>query len=252
MFKRWKLLLGLLLGLVIVLFGVAMLDPFFRQLVFGPKYDGIPLVTWQKFFREWDVIEAHPEKPSFLDNVHEAVLMKPSPTQWARLSGEDRRAILLTLVHGKEIVRMHVAHHLRDVPASPEVIAQLGRYAQDDAARVRQYAGMSLAKFAAEAPEAVVPTLVGLIETSDAPGRLVALQVLSRMKSLPQEAVSPIIVATNDRDAQVQAAANSALWKLGPDAIPALVKLRSHESAAARRTAEKALSQIDPVQFPPK
>src|SRR5438046_2957819 len=116
--KRWLLFGCFMLS---VLFGLTMLDPFFRQLIFGPTYNGIPLITWQELLRGSERGEQ-----SVLDNIRDAITGRPDAGNWRKLPGEDRRAILLTLTQDpNEHVRWQVAHHLGDVPGSPEVLAAL-------------------------------------------------------------------------------------------------------------------------------
>jgi HEAT repeat protein len=281
--KRTKSWLAFLVGVPLVVFAAAMLDPFFRQLVFGPKYGGFPLVSWQAFFREWDVADpgAARQSPSFLDNVHDAVLRKPHPGDWKKLSGEDRRAILLTVADDpKEVVRIHVAAHLGEVPPSPEVVARLQRYTREEADRVREYAALALgqldppptemlpdllrlledpeervrrnaagavARLGSRAPGDVLPKVLPLLKTSGREARLLVLDALGRMKPAPREAVPAVREALKDPDWRVRAEALRALGFLkAKEAVPQVVAALRDPEQEVRRSAAYAVRNIGP------
>jgi hypothetical protein len=116
--KRWLVTFATVFS---ILFGVVMLDPVFRQWIFGPKYNGLPLRTWQAFFRDWNVADPSLalHSPSLLDNIHAAMLGEPNSSDWDKLSGEDHRGILLSLADDpKEVVRL--ALEFVQLPAQPD------------------------------------------------------------------------------------------------------------------------------------
>lgn len=281
---RWKKSLVVTTVVLLFVFGLTMLDTFFRQLVFGPKYNGIPLISWQKFFRQWDVADPkmHRESPSLFDNVHEALVSTPDPVQWKLLSGEDRRAILLSLAENpqQEIIRMHIAGHLGDVPGSPEVLTHLKRYTTDSAARVRQYAAESLgrinppadecapelakllgdddpnvrqnaaraiSRLGSKAPDIVGSKLLEQLQSREPKIRLQALDALAGMQFAPQEVIPPVVEALEDPDWRIRAEALRALGFIkAKQALPQIIKAMGDPNETVRTSATYAIGNIGP------
>lgn len=283
MAKRWKRWLAILAVLLLVLFGLTMLDPFFRQLVFGPRYGGVPLLAWQRFYRGWQVDDRGTPRqtPSLLDNIHEAVAHTPDSRDWGRLSGEDRRAILLSLADDpRDVIKAHVAAHLGEVPSSPEVVARLEKYTDGADARIRSYAAHSLgrvdapaeellpyllkllrdkdrdvrsaaehtlATLGSRAPDVVVPRVVPLIRPGDLQIRLAALRALSGMKPAARETVAAVLNVVHDPDWHVRSQALTTLGFLqAREAVPAIITALRDPERDVQESAAYAARNIGP------
>lgn len=281
MFRRWKFFLIPLAIILAAIFGLAMCDPFYRQLAFGPKYDGVPLVTWQEFYREWDNADALKSirAPNTFDNIHEALVASPSPEKWKKLSGEDRRGILLTLRSDPDVVvRMHVAAHLGDVPTSPEVVAALTSllgskddrvraYALDSASRLkpppmelfpkaveqlntgnvldRWKTASVVARFASHEPQTVLPVLLKRLDEGDTTERIGTMEVLRLVSPAPKEAILLIIAQLKHSRPEVRKSALTTLGYLkAEEAIPDIVAALNDPDMDVRNSATYAVANL--------
>ncbi|MBY0233096.1 MAG: HEAT repeat domain-containing protein [Gemmataceae bacterium] len=255
MSKRWRRVLFVVVGAPALLFGLLMLDPFFRQLVFGPAPGGVPFVAWQRAFREWDRDDARKVAATgFWRSLQESAVAPPDQGAWRKLPGEDRRAILLSLADDhEEIVRRHVAGHLGGVPGNDEVAIVLKRYSSDSSEAVRRYALVSLQKVSPPNAADVAALVSRLSDRDDTASRL-ARQGLARLGATEPEAVVPALVeALRSPDAGKRWAALDVLTSIkSPASIPAVAERLADESPEVRKEALRALGFMKAVEELPR
>ncbi len=137
--KRSLCRLRVLVAVLVASFGLAMLVPVFRQSVFGPLYDGVPLTVWQNEIRR------RLDK-DFEKNQSESWLMKAAEwlklDRWAirgkhldfrALPPEDQADILESLVDDSNpVIRTAAIHRLDRLGLMPaHVKARVPRFLDD-------------------------------------------------------------------------------------------------------------------------
>src|SRR5205085_10737657 len=67
-----RVLLWVVTPLLFIAVSIVLVDPFFRQLIFGPKYGGIPLYSWKQMLREEWKPQEPPQEPWARPNLPES------------------------------------------------------------------------------------------------------------------------------------------------------------------------------------
>ena len=243
MFKGRKLVLTIGVTTLLIVTALAMLDPFFKQIAFGPKYDGVPLVVWQDFLRE----RARP--PSLLDRFHDSIITL-QPNHWGQLPRKDRCEILLTVVDEPSIyTQRNVAHFLRIAPSStPYVVKALENCLRSEDETVRRFAAESaleldeppieligallnqlddpyppnhfgviraIVRLGNDNPRRVLPEIFTRLKEGKTQERVNIMYILSGIRPTSKEEISAIRNATKDPEERVTKVARQALSRLG-------------------------------------
>ena len=273
---RW--LLGFV-GIVALLFGLAMLHPYPRQSLFGPTIRGKPRCIWeaeiQRFVpREeswfeksfaWFRADRHDlTLPEVFDNAEMLPLVldmldDPDPraqqfamNQIAQFSAlQDRSALprlRLLLATDALDVRLSAARAIWKIDKDKHVLQVFVKLLDDSDPGLRSLGMMHVASLAGEAPE-LYPHLAGHVNDSN---DRVRSPIMFAMQYFGKKGVPILIVGLNDPSAEVRQAAVDALEELGPvavEAIPALEARLKDVDATVRRTAPLALQAIDRERF---
>ncbi len=281
-YKRLKRSFIVVAALILAIFATVMFDTFFRQVVFGPNYGGIPVVTWQRSFRQGYFAGPPKGELSTLESIRQAVISPPDRAKWEHLSGEDRRAVLLTLAgDSDEFVRFHIADDLGTVPATDEIVKLLKDYSRDPSSRVRQYAARSIGRINPPAVDAVpdllrmlnetdpsvnlvvrlaiqelgakrgdvvVPQLIPLILAGNNFARLAAIEACSSRTQGIQTATPALVQCLRDGNSRIRARAARVLGYIGAaDAVPQITEVLDDADREVRTSALFALRDIGPA-----
>jgi len=95
--------------------------------------------------------------------------------------------------------------------------------------------------------------LIGDLKSSQEKERLIAVRTLPQRKGDAAQIVPALIGALKDKEGDIRLSAAIGLGSFGEqakDAIPALQAAQRDRDARVREAAGKALSRIDPQQFP--
>src|SRR5687768_4818613 len=92
---RKRIIRGVLVFLAIAVVGAVLVIPYYRQLLFGPTYQGVPLCAWQDQIRRQTLGE---HEHAWLVKIRKWVQPKDESLSAVRLTREDRIAIWLTFL----------------------------------------------------------------------------------------------------------------------------------------------------------
>jgi HEAT repeat protein len=95
--------------------------------------------------------------------------------------------------------------------------------------------------------------LIGDLKSSQEKDRIIAVRTLPQRKGDAAQVVPALIEALKDKQSDIRRGAAIGLGSFGEqakDAIPALQAAQRDRDARVREAAGKALSRIDPQQFP--
>lgn len=92
---RKRILRGVLLFLAVAVVGAALVIPYYRQLLFGPTYQGVPLCVWQDQIRRQTLGE---KEHAWLVKVRKWFQPKDESLASVKLTREERIAIWLTFL----------------------------------------------------------------------------------------------------------------------------------------------------------
>jgi hypothetical protein len=277
--RRPFLTLGIAIILLAVL-GLLAFDTSLRQMITGPRFNGVPLRAWQQFFRDHFSFDPdQPRKDASTYDYHEAFFRWPDEQAWRGLSGEDRRTILLSLTDdSRPAVRSSVARYLVDVPVSPEVVVRLKRFTRDEDPHVRasavhslgvlrppltesvpdlltflddpdfgvsNAAGSALGEIGSRAPAAVLPGVLGLLESPGKTKHLNALRILHYMRTSSPTAAAAVLMEMDSSEPRIR---ESALLVLGDmrvkEAVPEVLRALLDPEPRVRRAAVYAAGMI--------
>jgi hypothetical protein len=280
--RRWRRLLLIYAAGPAFLFALAMLHPYPRQNLFGPKIDGVPWCVWESSIRR-SVHHQEFERP-LSEKLLLWVGIEPLPMDVNTDTLDDERflPLLVQLANDRDpAVRYAVLEWLGRLPnlaqeATVEVLraafndpesgnrisAAIGlwRITKDDGAvalLVRELADTSHPRYVAMRQfenicEETPRFAHHLIPLAKDPDPWIRSHAIRHVYLLRKAAVPILIVGLQDEDREVRISAASAAWSLGEDAAsaaPALERLLEDSDRKARRTAGLALRKIDPVRF---
>src|SRR5262245_52301914 len=89
---RKRIIRGLLVFVAVAVVGAALVIPYYRQLLFGPTYQGVPLCVWQDQIRRQTLGEKDRE---WLVKIRKWFQPKDESLSAVELNREDRIAIWL-------------------------------------------------------------------------------------------------------------------------------------------------------------
>src|SRR5262249_42411271 len=166
---------------------------------------GIPLIAWQEYFV---ASRDKPHKPGWWRLAHEALVYdKPDEGSWRRLSGEERREVVLSLDDAQpEFVRQRVLTALGEARDSPELRVRLRKFAKDSNPAIRVAAARSLLQHEPAATD-FVEDLLGLMEDERGFVTDDLCAVLGKIGAKAPEAVMPALLARIDLDRKISHAA---------------------------------------------
>jgi hypothetical protein len=279
--RRW--LLALLGGAALFL-GLAMLHPYPRQSVFGPRIRGKPWCAWEAAIRR-HANKHEPNRPpmeKFLDWL--GVDVENLDVSGDALNDIEFLPLLLLLAEDRDHnVRWHVLtticneEQLHDSSACPvlrrclelddsndriEAAVALWHIAKDRQAmdvivrelndtntpHPRYIVMFYFQKICEESPE----LYAHFLPLARNPDSWIRKRAMSELYNLGQSAVPVFCQGLEDREWDVRVAATASLWSLGDDAkaaVPALeLSLRDREMNV-RRQAALALKKIEPERF---
>lgn len=230
-----------------------MLEPCFRQKLFGPKIKGVPLVAWVEFYGDWnELLEPPPlrnpnfdpdwdKKPkkkvkevSWYRGLVATTYPEPTSALWNNMALEDRRQILLALADDpRPAVRRAVARDLGTFSAA-EMRAKLEKGIKEKPANPFDLWSVP------STPE-VERALLRYLDHEDT--RLEAVQSLGRLRP-PCLQVVPKLVEYMRDNPDVRYAAAGALGAMGsqaPEIRKQVVPLLREDNESVRKVAALAL-----------
>ena len=222
--KKKRLLL-ILLFLLLIPAGILVISPYPRQLVFGPKIQGVPLCAWQEEVRR----RHRPDDDSTFSTTFLSWFRTGhTDLKWTSLSEEEKERVYLTLLDdGVTEVRKNVAEALA-WSYSPRVIPALVQLIDDSEKTIRDQAVDALCLRGREARSGL-PKYVGLLGHSDGERRRQAVNLISSVKPRTKESLDLLTQALNDSDSKVRsevrhcfASWNWAHSRVGKHALPRL------------------------------
>jgi len=275
--RRW--LFGFA-GLTALLFGLAMLHPYPRQSLFGPKLGGVPMCVWEDRVAQ----SAHNKKTD--DEI--------STKLWVWLGGSTKlpdlteegvdRLCIELLTHRDPAVRLLVlegflsreslhepfvlpdlrrclhdacpknrlmaALAIWSVHQDPEGLRAIESVLRDPDAKTREFAMSRLRMFTKCSPEELPIIEVCARDPADE----VRYQAIWALRKFGKKALPSMTNGLDDKSLDVREAAVHGVWQLGPEAkeaIPALQRRLHDESFKIRGDAAQALRDIDPERFLP-
>lgn len=275
--KKW--FLRVLAFLLIAAVGFVLLSPYYRQLVFGPRIQGVPLCAWQEQYRRQQQKKGLWEPdPSFFHKVREWFRSKSVNAEaWKALGDADKARVLVSLIDDADVaMRKQIATDFRDL--QPEFREGLIRLFDDSYPEVRDEAaaGISFSAFSAKLQEEwlrhpdarkrtfAVKRLAGfhwldrrsldvstrMLADSDASVRAEAafcLSVFWKGRRMGEDSVPQLLAMLKDPDAICRVRAAYAAWCLGKntgDTIPVLRQALKHEDEKVRRAAIGCFTQL--------
>ena len=274
--RRWLLAS---LGIVVLLFGLAMLDPYPRQSLFGPKVDGIPWCVWEQKFRA----EVDPEggKESWILTLLGKVGLGQREGA-VDLESPAALPIYLRLADDTNVeVRRLALERLNIRPTKPdEILPVLRRHLEDSDPLCRLRAAHAVWQLTKD-PE-TVDAVLSLKDHDTTSTRLAAIRILIIMANKESKLFDVLSELTRDPEPYVRGmtvesmhhfgkrgvpvvrnslrdpivlvrqAAMEAAWGLGTDGlelIPMLQILLNDPEPAIRSDAAYALHRLDPERF---
>jgi HEAT repeat protein len=276
--KKW--FLRILAFLLIAALGFVLLSPYYRQLVFGPRIQGVPLCAWQEQYRRQQQKQGLWEAdPSFFDKVREWFRSKSVNAEaWKALGDAGKAQVLLSMIDDADVaMRKKIATDLHSL--QPELAEQgLVRLFDDPDDEVREkalsgnvYSPARSAKLQEllRHPDARKRTFAvkwfaiihwrdresldvstGMLADSDASVRAEAALRLSlfwKGRRMGEESVPQLLAMLKDPDPICRVQAAFAAWCLGKntgDTIPVLRQALKHEDEKVRRAAIGCFTQL--------
>jgi HEAT repeat protein len=225
--KRWRRR-ALLYGVLALVVALVLLNPYARQLLFGPTVRGVPVCYWQEQVR----LAADPTIPQWSARYRllEALGLR-RPMAVDPPHGADMLPVYLGLLDDSNVsVRMGVALALAALPASPESDAALVRLLDDADPWVRAYAAAGIRS--RPGLKAALPRLTELMDDADGRCRTAAAHAAYFVsgKALPR-AVAVLTEGLTDPSPEVRVAAVQALGEIGdPATLPAVAACVTRDS----------------------
>src|SRR5438128_2292800 len=96
---RKKLLVRALVLLVVAVIGAVSINPYFRQLVFGPRLQGTPLCAWQDHVRR-QVLPGRED--NFLASVAKLFQPKEESLPFGKLDNDEQTFLWLSLIEDRD------------------------------------------------------------------------------------------------------------------------------------------------------
>jgi HEAT repeat protein len=277
--RRW---LHGFLGVLALLFGLAMLHPYPRQSLFGPTIRGEPWCVWEMAVRR-HLNRAEYEKTLWAKSMRWAGIKNLEMDVIELLDHEEMVPLLLQLTEDPDpVIRQGAVStffwhkNLQDPSALPILRARFN----DTDVRCRIDATMAVATI--EPRERVYPILLQILDDPTSQHRFEAMRALTYLANADDAAFAAMIRHAKDPDPLIRAEimfslvshgkkgvptllnglqdphmsvcrdALESLEKIGPDAkdaIPALERFLSNKDPSARRLAVDALIAIEPARF---
>jgi HEAT repeat protein len=279
-----------MLGITVLLFGLAMLHPYPRQLLFGPRIQGLPWCVWESQIRRTAApagsnshflsmlesigllqrpqITMSPELlPVFLhlasdDDLHVrrfclgSLERRQLKAEFWRWSEEDEALILPVmrqrLADDDPVCRVDAALYLWLATGDREMIQVPLAYLDHPDPFVHRVAGIALCYLAPADPNKAYDPVVKLMW--DSKSRLdVRLGAVQSMRHFGRRGLPMIRKALNDPAPDIRQAAMFAAREMGQDAkelVPNLLSLQDDVEPHIRRLAATTLNRLEPDRFP--
>jgi HEAT repeat protein len=265
---------AVLYGVLLLVVGLVLLNPYARQSLFGPTVRDMPVCYWQEQFRLAN--DPNSYQSSGLNRLLEWLGLRRTAAAESP-HGRDMLPVYLGLVDDRSVrVRRNVAHAIAALPGSPESDAALLRLLDDADAQVRADAAYGITfgrpdlkaalprltelmddpsglcrAHAAEAAYLIsgkklpraVPVLTAVLSDPDGEARSVAVQALTETAD---PAALPAVAAcvTQDSSFHVRRTGAFFLKRFGRPAVPALVTLLRDVNPSVREVAAASLGEL--------
>jgi HEAT repeat protein len=246
-----KRLLLSLAALALIVSGALMLHPYPRQMVFGPKYNGVPLWVWQEDYRghTLELLGRDQKTDSLIAKILDWINHGRKSRDWAVLSSEEIEIIYLTLVDDPEPgIRRYLVLNLAPFKTKT-AFAALVRFMDDPEFDVfnavcEHFQGNE------ELFNVAYPKLISLLDHPDFERRILALENILRYS--PQDAycmeIVPLLLRLlHDPAVSVRKAALCVFAscpctkKIMATALPELTECLKDENAACQVAAARAV-----------
>jgi HEAT repeat protein len=201
--------LHLFFAAIVVVAAILVCFPYPCQLVFGPKYNGVPLCAWQTDFRaRWLAI---PGPETFFTRLLDWLRQGQTMLDWSTLSNQDMEAIFITLADDPDpVVRKEVVSQLRQLPGlenSPAAVKVLIGFLDDPDSTVFEEA-CRLDDYLMDDPafDAAFLKLASFLDHREPERRRLALEVVGRPSwRHGREALEMVVRRLDDPDPSVRA-----------------------------------------------
>lgn len=232
--------------LVLVAAGFLWFSPYHRQLLFGPKIQGVPLCAWQEECRRQ--LAPVVDDESFIGKVRNWLMSMKEPLPWEGLAEGDKEQIYLSMLDDADPnVRTEVAVELGGIMTASATRGLLSLF-DDDHKAVREKAAFYLGyrvNDTSELAAEIKNKLSSALQHADSARRKLALTTLNNLHPRTKELLGMITSMLQDADRSVRAQAATCLsqWKgrrMAAASTPQLLAMLKDEDALCRVEAAHA------------